>query len=194
MPRNVVRYDSPTFGGFSVSASWGEDDIWAITTRYAGEWNSIKVAAVASYFESTDQALNGGISGGTDLIPFNTQRYFQAGAYVEHVPTGLFIYGAYGHDDYADDQQADTSLVAAGANLGQSETWYGKGGIRQRWNPLGHTILYGEYENVKGSDAFSQSAACRHRRYARQNSSLGRRHCSGNRRSSDVDLDQVSSP
>ena len=25
-PQNVVRYDLPTFAGFSVSASWGEDD------------------------------------------------------------------------------------------------------------------------------------------------------------------------
>ncbi len=30
LTQNVVRYDSPTFGGFSVSASWGEDDMWDI--------------------------------------------------------------------------------------------------------------------------------------------------------------------
>ncbi|CCB65141.1 MULTISPECIES: porin [unclassified Hyphomicrobium] len=142
VPRNVVRYDSPSFGGFSVSASWGEDDIWAITTRYAGEWADFKVAGVASYAESTDEALNG-FSGG--FVNNATQRYFQAGAYVEHIPTGLFAYGAYGHDDYDF------------AGSGQSETWYGKGGIRQRWTPLGHTILYGEYENIKGSGVFSQS-------------------------------------
>ncbi|RUP10486.1 porin [Hyphomicrobium sp.] len=140
LPRNVVRYDSPTFGGFSVSASWGEDDIWAVTTRYAGEWADFKVAGVASYTESTDENLNFGFSG-------VTQRYFQAGAYVEHVPTGLFAYGAYGHDDYD------------GNGLGQSETYYLKGGIRQRWNPLGHTVLYGEYEHIKGSQAFAQSGA-----------------------------------
>lgn len=137
VPRNTVRYDSPTFGGFSVSASWGEDDIWAVTTRYAGEWADFKVAGVASYFESTDEGIN--------FINNSTYRYFQAGAYVEHVPTGLFAYGAYGHGDYD---------VDAGSN----ETWYGKAGIRQRWNPLGHTVLYGEYENVKGSGIFSQSA------------------------------------
>ncbi|MBS0269408.1 MAG: porin [Proteobacteria bacterium] len=142
VPRNVVRYDSPTFGGFSVSASWGEDDIWAITTRYAGEWADFKVAAAASYTESTDE--NGAHP--INLINNATQRYFQAGAYVEHVPTGLFAYGAYGHDDY------DVS------GTGQSETYYLKGGIRQRWNPLGHTVLYGEYEHVKGSGEFSQSA------------------------------------
>ena len=36
---------SPTFAGFSVSASWGEDDFWDVAARYAGEWNGIKVAA-----------------------------------------------------------------------------------------------------------------------------------------------------
>jgi len=140
LPRNTVRYDSPTFGGFSVSASWGENDIWAVTTRYAGEWADFKVAGVASYFESSDPNLNLGFTG-------VTQRYFQAGAYVEHVPTGLFAYGAYGHDDYD------------GSGLGQSETYYLKGGIRQRWNPLGHTVLYGEYEHMKGTQAFAESGA-----------------------------------
>ncbi len=142
VPRNVVRYDSPTFGGFSVSASWGEDDIWAITTRYAGEWHDFKVAAVASYAESTDEGLNG-FTGG--FVNNATQQYFQTAAYVEHTPTGLFMYGAYGHDTY------DFS------GSGQSETYYLKGGIRQRWVPLGHTVLYGEYENIKGSGFFSQS-------------------------------------
>lgn len=137
VPRNTVRYDSPTFGGFSVSASWGEDDIWAITGRYAGEWADFKVAGAASYFESTDEGIN--------FIDNATYRYFQAGAYVEHVPTGLFVYGAYGHGDYD---------VDAGSN----ETYYIKGGIRQRWNPLGHTVLYGEYEKAKGSDYFSQTS------------------------------------
>ncbi len=148
IPRNVVRYDSPTFGGFSVSASWGEDDIWAITTRYAGEWHDFKVAAVASYFESTDGSLNSASGDTLEQAAFlagQTQRYFQAAGYAEHIPTGLFGYVAYGHDDYNFD------------GSGQSETWYGKGGIRQHWNPLGHTVLYGEYLNARGSGAFSQS-------------------------------------
>ena len=50
---NSVRYDSPTFAGFSVSAAWGEDDIWDVAARYAGEWNGIKVAVAAAYGELT---------------------------------------------------------------------------------------------------------------------------------------------
>ena len=29
--------NSPTFAGFSVSASWGQDDMWDVAARYAGE-------------------------------------------------------------------------------------------------------------------------------------------------------------
>ncbi len=53
LTQNVVRYDSPTFGGFSVSASWGEDDIWDVAARYAGEFNGFKLAAAAAYSDST---------------------------------------------------------------------------------------------------------------------------------------------
>jgi len=42
VPSNVVRYDSPTLAGFSFSASWGEDDVWAVSGRYAGEFSGIK--------------------------------------------------------------------------------------------------------------------------------------------------------
>ena len=51
LTQNVVRYDSPTFGGFSVSASWGEDDMWDVAARYAGEWGGFKLAAAAAYNE-----------------------------------------------------------------------------------------------------------------------------------------------
>ena len=50
-PQNVIRYNSPTFGGFSVSASWGEDDMWDVAARYAGEFNGFKLAAAAAYNE-----------------------------------------------------------------------------------------------------------------------------------------------
>ena len=62
VPDNVVRYDLPTFAGFSVSASWGEDDMWDVAARYAGEWNGIKVAAAAAYSRSTDEHTDGAFS------------------------------------------------------------------------------------------------------------------------------------
>jgi len=136
--QNVVRYDSPTFGGFSVSASWGEDDMWDVAARYAGEYGGFKFAAAAAYNELTDSSL-GAIEG-------DTFEYFQVGAYLEHVPTGLFAYGAYGNAQYD-------------LNSGESETYYVKAGLRERWTPLGHTVLYGEYENNQSTGVFVQQPA-----------------------------------
>ena len=48
---NAISYTSPTFGGFSVSAAWGEDDIWDVALRYAGEFSGFRVAAGIGYGE-----------------------------------------------------------------------------------------------------------------------------------------------
>jgi hypothetical protein len=131
VPGNVVRYDSPTFAGFSISADWGEDDYWDVTGRYAGEWGGFKVAGVASWAEANDFDNTAGD---------DKTGYFQAGLYVEHIPTGLFGYGAYGFEE-ADDLGVDDD---------RPDHWYVKAGIRQRWTPLGHTVLYGEYAKRNG--------------------------------------------
>ncbi len=135
--QNVVRYDSPTFGGFSVSASWGEDDMWDVAARYAGEFSGFKFAAAGAYNELSDESFAGMIAG-------DTYQYFQVGAYLEHVPTGLFVYGAYGNAQFD---------VASG----ESDTYYVKAGLRERWHPLGHTVLYGEYENNESDGAFANA-------------------------------------
>jgi hypothetical protein len=144
--QNVVRYDSPTFGGFSVSASWGEDDMWDVAARYAGEWSGFKLAAAAAYNEvnssGTCAAAVSGVPGcgGYNNLGALEAQYFQAGAFLMHVPTGLFAYGAYGN------MQNDTV-----ADLSDSETWYGKVGLRSRFSALGHTVFYGEYLNADGN-------------------------------------------
>lgn len=129
VPTDVVRYDSPTFGGFSFSASWGEDDIWDVAARYAGEFGGIKIAVAGAYSESTDN---------DNLTGQDHSEYFQVGAYLQHVPTGLFVYGAYG--DYTQDDDDALDEV-------DQETYYIKAGLRKRLNPLGHTVFYGEYAN-----------------------------------------------
>jgi len=122
VPFNSVRYDSPTFAGFSASASWGDDDIWDIGLRYAGEMHGFKIAATVVYAEGTAQSSVGDV------------EYTQAGLYLQHIGTGLFGLINYGEIDGAD--------VAAGTD---PDVWYFKAGIRQRWNHLGASVLYGEY-------------------------------------------------
>jgi Gram-negative porin len=146
-PLNGVRYDSPVFGGFSVSAGWGEDDFWDVAARYAGEWNGIKVAAAVAYSHTSEEKILLGQLGNPNdpfLAPGGRRDsgFFQAGLYIQHVPTGLFAYGAYGREN--DDSTYNNPIVQA--NITDGETWYVKAGIRRRWTPLGHTVLYGEYE------------------------------------------------
>jgi hypothetical protein len=135
-PGNYVRYDSPTYAGFSVSADWGEDDIWDVAARYAGEHGGFKVAVAGSYAETTDTS-----SLGADI----EVSYWQIGGYVEHTATGVFVYGAYGKEE------TDGLLAAINGPVFQvddSDTWYIKAGLRERWTPLGHTVLYGEYKQT----------------------------------------------
>ncbi len=73
---------------------------------------------------------------GCGIIPAGGQlHYFQLGAYIEHVPTGLWGLFDYGHLD-------DNFSVAT---VNATNTYYFKAGLRERWHPLGHTVLYGEY-------------------------------------------------
>ncbi len=146
-----------------MSASWGADDFWDVAARYAGEYNGIKLSAAAAYNEVTDGnynnleqtfsgidtqlsgAVNGGAfcadnapftSTGCAIIPANSKlNYFQAGLYIEHVATGVWGMVDYGRlgDDFS------------GPTVNDTTTWYFKGGLRERWHSLGHTVLYGEY-------------------------------------------------
>lgn len=152
-PNENIRYDTPTFHGFSASVSWGEDDVWSSSLRYAGEWNSIKVAAAIAYTETTDENGPGG-NLATNPTGANDGSLdaaaVQIGAYIQHVPTGLFLYGAYGEEyiDSTDGHLAD--------NKPEGSNYYIKAGIRTRLNPLGHTVFYGEYgENDDRMDSVS---------------------------------------
>lgn len=137
VPNNNVRYDTPTFAGFSASASWGEDDVWAVAGRYAGEFVGFKLAAAVAYVESTDDngrpqaQANGGLDAGA----------FQTGGYIEHVATGLFVYGLYSVENHG----ILDSTRGAGNLKPEGDNWYIKAGIKQKWLPYGSTTVYGEY-------------------------------------------------
>jgi hypothetical protein len=171
VPNNNVRYDTPTFAGFSGSASWGEDDVWALSGRYAGEFNGVKLAAAIGYVDSTDDNGNTAFAAGPPAVATNKEGFeksrggkkasaLQAGAYVQHVPTGLFVYGAYGKD-YNDvtggrfGSNGATGVIGTGDQQKDAENWYLKAGIRQKWSPLGHSVFYGEYGENK--DKFSNA-------------------------------------
>ena len=71
---NGVRYDSPTWGGFSVSGGFGEDDYKDVAVKYAADWNNFKVSAAFGFTNMTDEnyILSGG---GLNGIHLNVNLY-----------------------------------------------------------------------------------------------------------------------
>jgi predicted porin len=131
---NGVRYDSPVMAGFSVSASYGEDDDWEVAGRYTGEVSGFKLAFGVGYSVNTDQ--------NTQPPPISFSKdseFFQAGGYAQHLATGLFLHAAYGQEDNNGKQ------TIGGFTEPDTHQWYVKGGIRRKWLALGHSVLYGEY-------------------------------------------------
>lgn len=122
--KNVVRYDTPTVGGFVASVAWGEDDIWDVALRYAGEFGGFKLAAGIAYGESTD-ANNGG-----DFFADPAVEVLNGGLSIMHSPTGLFVTASAGTRDSDD-------------FLDREHFWFTSGGIEQKWNSLGKTTLFG---------------------------------------------------
>lgn len=124
--QNSIRYDTPTFAGFTLSAAWGEDDFWDVALRYAGDFGGIKLAAAVGYYEWD----------GRDAGANDEETSIAASASIMHTPTGLFVNGAY--------RQIEVDF---GATSAESDNFYIQAGISQRWNSLGKTIIYGEYAN-----------------------------------------------
>ncbi len=147
---NGVRYDTPAFAGFTAFASWGEDDFWEVGLRYSGEFSGFKVLAGAGYSEFSDEG-----STGPSVSPVKNSDAFQVGGYIEHLATGLFLHAAYGMEENND------TILNNGRTALDSNHWYLKGGIRQKWTTLGATILYGdyaEYDDQLGPGALAAGA------------------------------------
>jgi hypothetical protein len=131
---SAVRYDSPVFAGFSASASWGEDDVWEVAARYSGEMGGFKMLFGAGYSQMTDENTTG-----PSVSKHKDTDVFQAGGYIQHLATGLFVHAAYGQEDNNGTVLLNTKIAP------DSDHWYVKAGIRQKWTALGATIVYGDY-------------------------------------------------
>lgn len=129
-----VRYDTPVLAGFKFSASWGEDDFWEVAARYTGELSGFKILLGVGYSEFTDENTTGVIAG----LVRKDSSFFQAGGYIEHAATGLFLHGSYGYGE-------NSGTIVNGLTPPDSDQWYVKAGIRKAWTPLGATIVYGDY-------------------------------------------------
>ena len=130
---NGVRYDTPTFAGFSASAGWGEDDYWDVAARYSGEGGGFKYTAAIGYAEITDNAIVG--------IPINDNSRWQIGGSIMHVGSGLWAHATY--DETEDNGTVDGA--AGAAKHPGSQGMFVKAGWTGKLVHIGNTTFWGEY-------------------------------------------------
>jgi len=74
----------------------------------------------------------------------------QVGASILHVPSGLWAYGLYQHEE---NDGTDVSVIQNGlnnfnnrfgGNANDTDVWFVKAGIKRTWWPAGATVLWGE--------------------------------------------------
>jgi predicted porin len=163
--RNVVRYDSPTFHGFTGIVAWGEDDIWDTALTYKDDIGDFLVSARVGYGESTDpgsaigpqasgnNAPTSFVVGGTTCISSSTTtastghfvcKWGGGAATVQHKPTGLFVYGGWGEQRVTVNDNATTSGQLIDPD---STVWFIQTGIEKKFFSLGKTNIFGEYRH-----------------------------------------------
>src|SRR5262245_39611327 len=105
---NAVSYTSPTVGGFSVAAAWGEDDLWDVALRYAGEMGGFRLAAAIAYADNVGGL--GEFSPDTAGSGNREISQIKGSASLLHVNSGLFIQGTYLTQDNDQKGSDDTTL------------------------------------------------------------------------------------
>ena len=135
---NVVRYDTPAFAGFTLSASWGDDDRADAGLTYSYESDHLEVAAAIGY-SAVD---NGVIGNGPD-------KTLSTSASLYNPDTGLFVVGAYSKLDQTGIKNDQTDDVNA-------TNWYAKLGIRKDWLGIGETALFVDFQQT--DDLFAPGA------------------------------------
>jgi hypothetical protein len=66
--RDRIRYDTPKFGGFQVTGSWGNEDAHDIALRYGGSMGGVKVKGAIGYASSESIDGRETISGSLSVL------------------------------------------------------------------------------------------------------------------------------
>ena len=94
-----IRYDTPTFGNFTVSASVIDGETWDSAIRYAGELDGAKLAAALAYSEPRSSDVDSQVNGSVSLLLDNGLNFTLA-AGERDVKSGdnpAFYYGKVGY-------------------------------------------------------------------------------------------------
>jgi predicted porin len=167
-----VRYDSPTWMGFTLSAAYGDDYIWDVALRYANTFQGgFQVALGVGYYSDMDEGLCNattdvtrltapGVSCINPAVPKpgrREQNTFKLNASVWHQPSGIFISGAYQNLDF--DGTGGIDNVVGTLNQRRSvDSWWVGAGVRKNFFGIGTTSIFGEYGMINhGIDGTAQN-------------------------------------
>lgn len=132
----VVRYDSPSLGGFILSGSVnsGKGNGYDGALKYAGEGAGFKLAASIGYSHEVSVTFKNdffGILAGTEV---EADSRYAGSASLQHIASGLFVNAAYGQLNGVD-------------NLGGADikAYHAQAGIEHKFTGMGATTLYGEW-------------------------------------------------
>lgn len=129
---DYLRYDSPAFGGFSVMALWGDNDIWEVGARYFGKIDRFQVQTAIDYYNYDAEPL--GAAG--LLAKFDEVKGIFS---VKDLPTGLFLTAWAAKRDYERAPIDGQSFEDTGHSL------QGFFGIEKNFTGYGNTTIYGGY-------------------------------------------------
>jgi predicted porin len=131
---DIVRYISPTLGGFVVSGAWADEDVWDAALRFAGEFGGFRLAAGVGYAKDDEEER---VSGS---------------ASISHLETGLFASGMFGRLDDGTADIFDVDLDQIGVAAFDAEQWGARVGLERKWNSLGATTIFAEYSQMRFKD------------------------------------------
>lgn len=150
--RDLVRYDSPVFGGFILSASYANGDTaaasiinsgfnpdhaWDVALRFAqeikegGGW---RIAAAVGYRDENYTINASPIS----FLPFVRDKVYSGSASVMQMSTGLFVNVA--------GAKVQGELLFGGMDY---QAYQVQAGMERKFFAVGKTTLYGEYAQMQ---------------------------------------------
>jgi hypothetical protein len=152
--RDGVMYTSPTWQGFTFGGSFGEDDFWDVSGRYAGEWHGFRVAAGVGYRWYGDREadiptpLLPTTAPKNDKLADTDRRHWLSSASIMHIATGLFVSGTWNQYEFRGNNALEIFDLNPLRNRPDVHLWWVDAGIQKNWTGWGATTFYGEYGRV----------------------------------------------
>jgi hypothetical protein len=147
--RDAIMYTSPTWNGFTVSGSFGENDFWDVAGRYAAEWYGFRVAAGLGYRWYSDREPDILVAGPPgDRLSDTQRRHWLSSASALHVASGLFVSGSFLQYEYHGTNAHEIFDLDPNRNRPNTTLWWIDAGIEKNWTGWGATTFYAEYGRI----------------------------------------------